>query len=420
MAENIHPAKKIVSTGLALSALLFAAIAPWGHVGAYFAGFVGLLFLPFTSFSFNNSSCPQKLLMIFLGIFLICGLILSLFVAYNAKFALTTVFTYFAHWAIFFLIGLKAKPEHRKTILMIWLFSMLLVALMSLIALLGWIDVYRLSNEGLLKGFQSHIRFGTLLLIAFHFVFALFLNPKNILKQTIGLGLFATILLVMIVLTGSRGVWFAAAISIFGATLHAIFTNRKRKLAIALVVIAVALGVIVSLSANIIHERIRRTGTDDPSYVFRKNNATMALWIIEDRPLTGIGPGQVPYAKSYFDRMADENLELESGYLKKRHLHSMYLHVGAELGLPGLMLLIGVLICFIWMAIIGAKSQEAFPKTMSYGFLWATVAVAIGEMLDCLLRGPSVAMELFFFAGIIAGIAAENSDSHIGERNQSN
>jgi putative inorganic carbon (HCO3(-)) transporter len=139
--------------------------------------------------------------------------------------------------------------------------------------------------------------------------------------------------------------------------------------------------------------------------------AIMATEIISDHPITGIGPGGVPYAKEYYDLMEARNLPVETGYLVKKHLHDLYLHITAEFGIPGLIMLLGIFGTLLWIAISAIRSAKGLEKGLSYGFLWAIVAVGVGEILDCLLRGPPVAIEFFFISGLIAGILADSGNA---------
>ena len=169
--------------------------------------------------------------------------------------------------------------------------------------------------------------------------------------------------------------------------------------AVGLIIIAVSF-----LAIPGVQQRLEMTSLEDTNFIYRKNMSIMALKIIADQPITGIGPGQVKYAKEYYDEMDRLNLPVETGYLKKNHLHNMYLHIGAEFGILGMLLLIGMLVFFFAvLAKAYKKSDNPLRSGITLGIIWALVAVCIGEILDCLLRGPSVASDIFWIGGIASG-----------------
>ena len=286
----------------------------------------------------------------------------------------------------------------------LWMISVTLLAMSSLTAYLGWIDAARLSSEGLLKGMHTHIQLAALLLICLHLVFAGILTRDLSIRKTAVLVFLGLFIAFCLVLTGSRGIWFAGVISIAGATIHNIVTGRRRRLAVVFVLIAlIAVVAAVSLFPQV-RERIYRTGTDDPSYIYRRNMATMAVMIIRDHPVAGIGPGEVPYAREYYESMKDMSLPVETGYLRKNHLHNMYLHISAEFGLVGFLLFVGIVVSVLLaLARSVGSANDGLQKALIFGVLWAFVGVAVGDLLDCLFRGPPVAMEIFWLVGVATG-----------------
>ena len=391
------------------------AAIPWGHVSGYIAMVLGIFTLPFP-IEHKRTPRPKKVLIILFAVFFLWGLALSLFVADNQPESLTALFTYFAHWALPFILGYSIAGRYNIRIIYVWLGSLLILGTVSLMAYLSLFHAPNFSSEGLLKGLHTHIQFGTILLIALHLILGMFLTPKIDSKKTYILGIVGVIFAFMIFLTGSRGVWLAGAVSITGALIHSAITRRRRRISLLFLIIIALCGAAAVAIFPQVRYRINRTGTDDPSYIYRKNMAIMAAEIIADQPITGIGPGGVPYAKEYYDLMEARNLPVETGYLKKKHLHDLYLHITAEFGIPGLIMLLGIFGTLLWIAISAILSAKDLEKGISYGFLWAIIAVGVGEILDCLLRGPPVAIEFFFIAGLIAGILADSGQVEISSK----
>ncbi len=399
---------QIIKHTRTISGYLLMAAIPWGHVFGYTAMVPGIISLPFPVR--HRRTPPQKTLLIILfGAFFLWGLVLSLFVADNRNVSLSALFTYFAHWVLPFILGYAITSQHNLRIIYVWIGSLFIVGLASLIAYVGLVHAPRFSSEGLLRGLHTHIQFGTLLLIALHLLLGMFLTAKIKVRKIYIFGVIGLFFAFMIFLTGSRGVWFAAGISITCAMVHfSVAQSRKRIVFFFLILIVICATLAVAIFPQVRY-RINRTGKDDPSYIYRKNMAIMATEIIADHPIVGIGPGGVPFAKEYYDLMERRNLPVETGYLKKKHLHNLYLHITVEFGFPGLLLLLCILGTLIWLSISAIRCTKGLNKGASYGFLWAIVAVGTGELLDCLLRGPPVAIELFFIAGLIGGILADSA-----------
>ncbi|HBC47961.1 MAG TPA: hypothetical protein DCZ43_13010, partial [candidate division Zixibacteria bacterium] len=112
--------------------------------------------------------------------------------------------------------------------------------------------------------------------------------------------------------------------------------------------------------------------------------------------------GQVPFAKEYYDRMDSLNLPVDTGYLQKKHLHNIYLQIGAEFGVAGMMLLIAIIISMLTIT-AKAVSNAGDYSGIALGLFWAVITIAIGENFDCLLRAPSVSMMVFWLVGLSAG-----------------
>ena len=54
----------------------------------------------------------------------------------------------------------------------------------------------------------------------------------------------------------------------------------------------------------------------------------------------------------------------------------------------------------VWQVFV---SSETFVKAMAFGLFFALIGVMLGDAMDTLLRGPGVAMELFWFMGMLLG-----------------
>jgi O-antigen ligase len=386
-----------------LGSAIFAIGIPWSHVFGYMGAgivFSGAIISP----GFLNFGKGKKALIILLLALFAWGVIVSFAVAIRPVNGLQTVFAYFSHWLIPLVIGLWIPFRYKARMIYLWIISLFVLGFASFLAFTGFYHAPSLSKEGMLFGLHNHIQFAALLLLGFNILYGLFLTPCGSKRTTVFLSLGGALLLLFLILTGSRGWWVAAFVSIGGMTFHHILANRSRKTAMVLVVVGVLFAAGSVAIFPQVRARINRTGFSDPNYLHRRNMAVMAWEVIKDNPITGIGPGQTPFAKKYYDIMESMNLPQETGYMHKKHFHNIYLQIAAEFGLPGLILFLSVLFWSFKIIFSSlAKSVGGYESGIRYGVLWSFVALVVAEFFDCLLRGPAVAMEYFWVLGICGG-----------------
>jgi len=384
--------------------IIFAAGMPWGHIFGYIGVAMVLLGALLDKRNFRFDPGPRAIL-IFLTIFIAWGVFLSFAVAVRPYQGIQTVFAYFAHWMLPFAAGLWLPSRYRLPVLLLWMASLFALSLISFLAFLGVFHAPAFSKEGMLFGLHNHIQLAGMLSLAAIIVYSLFLTPGKSSKATTLVTVGGVFFLLFLILTGSRSWWLASATAMAGMTIHHIIINRGRTkaLVMAIVGILIVLGSVAVFPQ--VRARINRTGLSDPNVVYRRNMAIMAWEVIKDNPLTGIGPGQVPFAGEYYDRMESMNLPQETGYLKKKHFHNMYLQAAAEFGFPGALIFLFILFLSFRMLVVSpARFAGIYGPGISYGVLWSFAALAIAELFDCLLRGPAVAMEYFWILGLCAGV----------------
>jgi O-antigen ligase len=384
--------------------IIFAAGIAWIPILGYLGIAVGLIGI---CIDYNSRDVPSaaKALLIFICFFLLWGLILSLAVAIQPGQAFATVFAYACHWLFPFALGFWLKDKFRISLLYLFAISILVVGVLSLGAYLNFYQSPNLAKEGMIWGLHHHIAFAAMLLMLFHLIYGTALAPDISNKKTLIFLLIAILIIFLVVLTGSRSYWLAGAITITCATIHKAIIGHRRKLSLAFIVtgiLAVSFGV---LAFPQVRQRIQLTNFDDLNFIYRKNMAIMASDMIKDYPVTGIGPGQIPYARKYYDKMADQKLPIETGYLEKKHLHNMYLQIGAEFGIIGFLLFFAILLTSLRISGLAATfAGTGYHSGIAMGVFWSIITIAVGDFFDCLLRGPTVAMILFWLIGMSAGI----------------
>ncbi len=110
------------------------------------------------------------------------------------------------------------------------------------------------------------------------------------------------------------------------------------------------------------------------------------IFILQDFPLTGAGIGNFPAAFRMFYPMS-----LDQNQTAMPHAHNMFLQVGADLGIPGLIIWLGVAMAAIIAAWEiyrrGKKWQNAWLSALGAGLLGCQLAILIHGMFDAVMWG---------------------------------
>ena len=376
---------------------MFAFLMPFSHIGGYLASGLGLVVL----WSFHKK-IEKEPVYLWLLIFIIYGIFFNFFSS-DPRVGSAALVGYFSHWLMPFVLGYGlVNSGYFKKIF--WAFIIVFGAIVGFSVLAYFHLFYAqvgkdffLVNEGLLKGLRSHIALAALCLASSFLVLAQGLIRKDI---PAGKRIFYIVLFLGFVfalfLTGSRGYYIAAvaSYSLFG--IYWILKTKNWRFA---VLGAVGAGVILCayFFAPVVKQRLEKTTSHDMSILERVSLYRVALEEIKSRPIFGYGPGQGIKQQKFFE-MLPYNLKTVG-----RHpaLHSFYLNFAADFGLAGLAIFIMILY-FIFKGLLKSfSSNDLFLSAAGIGLFWALIGVLIGDMFDTLLRGPGVAMELFWLTGLI-------------------
>jgi hypothetical protein len=170
---------------------------------------------------------------------------------------------------------------------------------------------------------------------------------------------------VAIVGTYSRGTWVLAAVgvAVLAAMLGRAFWTRQRTIA-ACVVGVIALGLASPLIAS-------RLGTSEPgnakSTEVHTQTMNIALQLVVRHPLTGVGLGG-------YGRYDNQPLLISSAV-------STFLTVAAELGIPGLMLLLAAVVTTSVAAIRSVRRSPAADRALLAGFVAAFIGLSVGNTI---------------------------------------
>jgi putative inorganic carbon (HCO3(-)) transporter len=214
-------------------------------------------------------------------------------------------------------------------------------------------------------------------------------------------GLAALAALSALALSLSRGSWIGAATGavVLLATLPA---ARRRLLLLAPVAVAAVLVPVVLQpdipQLDVIGERLRTFSNptaspwDDRPGIYRE-----AWRQIQDRPLTGFGPGGFPVASS----RAESDVRTIGAF----HAHNVLLTVAAEAGTPAVLLLVGLTLSVgvtALRAIKRLRSQDRPREAAVVACLAAALMMVVGQgLVDFTLRNPIIIVLVWSVLGLL-------------------
>lgn len=389
-----------MNTFILILNVLFGVSMPFTHIGGYVTA--GLAFLCVGRYW--NEARRDPIVM------LICALVVygfgRSFFSAEPPVGYAAVFGYLGHWLVPYILGLSVRSaQDVKRAFIAYAVSMSLLVGVSVIAYFGFLPHvvaghYVLVEESLLKAMRSHIALAALcLMITFLFAAQAVVRAELSSRSRALIALGAAAYAAVLFLTGSRGYYLAAAASfaLFGIA----WTAYHRRWVLLITGVAAGASLLAGLYffTPTIKERMHRTSAQDPNVVERLMLYRVALWEVQTRPLTGYGPGQGVRQKEIFQLLPPEWQSVS----RHPHLHSFYLNMAADFGLTGFAIfaaIFAVLLMQLWRA---ASSGTGFLPAAAAGLFCGIVGVLFGDCFDTLLRGPGVAMELFWAAGLVLG-----------------
>lgn len=198
----------------------------------------------------------------------------------------------------------------------------------------------------------------------------------------------ASILIVAIlILTQSRGAWTALFLSAFILSIMSIPSIIKRYPEKKIIILCIILtGLSLFLVMGLISRRM----------IFENFSGRGAVWAIGiktiiENPMTGIGVNQIRYFP-------------EVGF-KTAHVHNQLLQTGAELGLPGLICWISMLIGLASMFYsVVRKCPDNKMRTAMIGLGWGQLAFAIFGMNDAIPLGAKTSIFFWISSAFIVSL----------------
>lgn len=212
--------------------------------------------------------------------------------------------------------------------------------------------------------------------------------------------------------TQSRGAMIGLAIGLF-----ALLTLYRRKLLLALPVttIAVYLATKVIDLSNMAHFLLAAGPTS--GWTSRQEVWSSAMLMLKSMPFTGIGLGSYP-------QQIQSLLFPFWGDWKPTHAHNLFLQIGVDLGLPGLVAYTAVLTsCLImawraWRIFRGTEQRNL--EALAAGVFASLTAMITHGLVDAPLWNTKPSIVAWFFLGLSAMLYRRSCTDLDGARDDSN
>jgi len=208
---------------------------------------------------------------------------------------------------------------------------------------------------------------GSSLVLIIPIVFSLLLYTSKKAKK-VGLAVSFVVMVICLTFTYSRASWLA----LVGLMIFFLMIKKRKRFIIGLVLAVISAILIFTPSTN---RRLSLVFNFGFSIKERIYGWESALQMIHDHPLTGIGINTFEHVYPQYQLpQAKESLV---------HAHNIFLEIGAEMGLPGLIALLWLFIRAFtmgWRAL--KKTKNVYLQSLLTGLLGSLVAFVINEQFS--------------------------------------
>ncbi len=242
----------------------------------------------------------------------------------------------FTSFAIFFFVTLSMVNSAQRARLVMWtvVFCMFLASVDVIRDFRWYYAVYGINvRPGGLFRDPNYYALSALMVMPF-----IYYLLKTTTRAILRLGLYAILFVdsVALVLSLSRG----AFVGLAGMVLTVILLSKKRSK--AFVTLGVVIILVVQFAPDRLWERFSQTRIAEDEATFGTTASTTRRWLlvkagvamISDHPIKGVGIGQFKPASVLYEPMLS----------KPGVAHNTYLEMAAEMGLPALLLFLGIIL----------------------------------------------------------------------------
>ncbi|MDI3480562.1 MAG: hypothetical protein PWQ97_217 [Tepidanaerobacteraceae bacterium] len=323
--------------------------------------------------------------------------------------SLKTLPLYAAYFMVFYSSAILLKDKAiLKTALLFQILSALLLSLYGIYqyffikipTAIAWVDVKQFPelSTRVYATLENPNVLAEYLALSIPVVLGVLMGSKSAIRKLIFF-IILIVLLICLVLTFSRGAWLGLALALV------VFAALKEP---RLLVWLILLGFISPLfMPSVVINRVASIGSlEDSSNAFRVTIWIAAIRMIKDYWITGVGLGLTAFSRVYRDYMIAGTPAL--------HAHNLYLEIGIEMGIAGLL-------TFIWMIIASFSSAMNCIKNDNWhSFVLAGVVAALAGhllhgMFDYVWFSPRIVMEFWMFLGMMSALPSKEEALNKGE-----
>lgn len=199
----------------------------------------------------------------------------------------------------------------------------------------------------------------------------------------------------VLVLTKSRGGYLAGA----AGALAVLWLGRRRVLASVLTLLVLGIGLWLLTSVNQQAPEVVEGVADPGTWAFRQEVWRIAIWMLRDFPFTGVGMGA-------FNNVATRLYPFPD--VSNPSAHNLFLQVGVDLGLLGLIAFLAVVLLTLsmgWMtvrALAQGGDRELWPAAVG---AWAGfVALLAHGLVDVTVWGTRAGFVPWLVIGLIVAL----------------
>ncbi len=322
----------------------------------------------------------------------------------------------------YFLAGslIKTVEDFRKAFW--WVFIPLIITVaIVLVRYAGYGFAFEEVNSVLSPFYRNHITYASILVLFYPFVwFALYWYPKGSRTR------YALIFSLLFLLVGIQFAYARMAyLSLFAAAgAYFIFQFRLGKLAIALSIILALFGVRTALHQNTFLEfapDFEKTVThyefdnlveatfklEDISSMERVYRWVAAIYMVEEKPLMGVGPGN--FYESYWGHTLNKFETYISDNIEKSGIHCYYLMILVEQGLVGLI----IFLIFAFYPLVRGEqiyheTKDPLYKNLVMAMMLCLIVIYCLLFLNDLLESDKVGPFFLMAIAIIVNVDLRN------------
>ncbi len=372
-----------------------------------------LLFSAFALFASGKLSANRPILektLLSLPLATLTGLIVisSLF-AQNRPIALEEVILYLAYLSCFYMFLSFFKYKKQQVV-----FSYFITTVTVMLCLWGLVHFY-LFNLRIEKVYRLHSTFGNSNQMAGFLamtisVYVGFLFSRKFSRQTLLMLICILILMITTLLfTFSRGGWIATFTGVsFILFVQVLFKKYRLKTLVSYAFPALLVIFVFFISSSDLVNRFNTMTQDDTEVTLYGRHLawTGTVEMIQDNPITGVGPGN--YSKAF---RAYQPPGLMDPYM---FAHNDYLHFISETGV----LLIPVIIWMLYRLFLHGfqkiQNGDRQIRGITLGAMGGIVAILVHSISDFNLHIPANALLFTVLAAIVVAPGMENESGKMG------